>query len=397
MSLRSGEQITIPSPIDVHVHLRQPGGEEKETIESGTYAALRGGYQAVFDMPNNPGVPTWTRARLQEKIAIAEKESHTKIGFYAGVDLNNPDFKELLKMLPISAGLKLYMGKTTGNEFEHNLETAQPVIEAWTSYVETHRMLRRPPILLHAAGGVGAETVDYIASHNYPVHWCHLSTEIEARLAAFFAAKYPDCFTAGVTPHHLTMTSKDADFKYGWPGGRMMPPLGDEVDSESLLYAFNSGAIAILETDHAPHTLEDKLQAETDNPCGANDEGCTTCFGVSGIEFALPIMMSLVQRQLISLERLSDSLYDKPLKMLGLAALRSFADAATETTLEIQPYVIEESDFQGRSRNNPYLGWTAWGRVREVSSRNQKILEDGVLLNQGQGLAPLILNPSSKV
>ena len=392
MALKSGDKITIPSPIDVHVHLRQPGGEDKETIKSGTYAALRGGYQAVFDMPNNPGVPTWTQARLLEKITIAQAESHTKIGFYAGVDLDNPDFEELFEMVKLSAGLKLYMGKTTGNQVEYNLDKARPVIDAWITSTQIHQMLRQPPILLHAPGNIGSETIDYIVRKNYPVHWCHLATAFEAQAAAFFNQRYPDYFTAGVTPHHLTMTAQDADFKYGWHGGRMMPPLAKEADSQSLLDAFNSGAIAIMETDHAPHTLADKLKAEVDNPSGETDEDCTTCFGISGIECVLPIMISLVQRRLIALDRLSDALYNQPLKMLGLVALY----ASALTTIEINPYIIGEGDLHSQSRNHPYLGWTAWGRVSEVTFDNKPVLQAGVL-QPDPSFKATILKTGSKI
>lgn len=370
MRFAAGEQIEIPSPIDVHTHLREPGGEHKETIASGTLAALYGGYQAVFDMPNNPGVPTWSTVRLLEKEDIAVTTSNTDIGFYAGVDLENPDIDQLRHLACRAAGLKLYMGHTTGNTKEHDLDVARPAIDTW---IEAARLVGRvTPILLHAREEVGLETATYIAEKHFPVHWCHVSTASEVDHVGTLNKRYTPYFTAGVTPHHLLMTSRDTT-KYGWNGGRMMPPLGDHVDADKLLWAFNREDLHILETDHAPHTKEEKLKAEGENPNGDDDPDCTTCFGISGIEHVLPVMTSLVQRDDIEMERLVDSLYYQPARMLRLQTDPS----RSVTTIEVNPRVIAENDRRSKSSNNPYVGWTAWGKVLGVEVDGKVWLANG--------------------
>ena len=370
MSLKAGQELKIPSPIDVHAHLRQPGGTDKETIASGTYAALKGGYQAVFDMPNNPGgCQTWTRRRLDEKYQIGRQTARTDIGFYAGVDLANPNLDQIPLMIRRAAGLKLYFGQTTGNTKEFGLDQAREVIDHWLTY--GRRRPAPPPILLHAREEIGAEVADYVAGQGYPVHWCHISTASEVLASQRLRQLYGQLFTAGVTPHHLTMTARDADLKYGWPGGRMMPPLGNEVDGEALLAAIDKGQIQIIETDHAPHTAEDKLAAERDNPTGDDSPDCNTCFGVSGIEFVLPVMISLVQRRQIRIDRLLDALHTQPARLLGLKT----EPKTNSTTIKIEPYVIGEDDLAGQSQNHPYLGWTAWGRVERVVSQNRVLYD----------------------
>jgi dihydroorotase len=372
MTFNNGEHITIPSPIDVHTHLREPGGEDKETIESGTLAAIAGGYQAVFDMPNNPNHhETWSEGRIDEKVGIAKATAHTNIGFYAGVNLSNPALEEFPGMVRKAAGLKLYMDHTTGNVVQRGLESVRPVIDEWMAQARSSGS--KPPILLHAREAVGAETAEYVAAQEYPVHWCHISTETEASMAAALTAKCSEWYTGGVTPHHLTMTGRNADYQQGWNGARMQPPLGKEVDAEALLAAYNRGDLQILETDHAPHTAADKFRAESENPEGHSDVGCTTCFGVSGIEFVLPVMMSLVQRKKITIERLVDSLHDKPMKMLGLKL--GGAAVANTTTLKISPYVLEPQDIVGNSANTPYIGWTAWADVVAMQ-KNGRLIED---------------------
>ncbi len=346
----------MPSPIDVHVHLREPGGVS-ETIASGTEAARRGGYQAVFDMPNNPRHPTWSQDELEHKQQIAKRTANVDIGFYAGVDIMDPDFRELSKMIGEASGLKLYMDHTTGNAKKFSLETARPVIDHWIR--DARKQQLHAPILLHAREGVGFETADYIARQEHHVHWCHVATASEAAMAADLTKRYGQYFTAGVTPHHLTMTDINADFQQGWNGARMQPPLGKEADHDALLAAYNAGDLQILETDHAPHVEQEKLQAELRNPEGNTDPGCVTCFGVSGIEFVVPVMMALVKRKKIEYERLVDSLHHQPKRMLGIGEKALNA----KTLWEIKPTIIGEKDAVGKSKNTPYIGWTGWAEL----------------------------------
>ncbi len=377
MSFSIGQQITIPSPIDVHTHLREPGGEDRETIESGTLAAITGGYQAVFDMPNNPSHnETWSEKRIDQKIGIAKATAHTNIGFYAGVNFAEPAFEEMPGMVRKAAGLKLYMDHTTGNVERRGLEEVRPVLDNWMAQARLSGS--KPPILLHAREAIGAETAAYVAAHDYPVHWCHISTQTEVKMAAALTRKYPEWYTGGVTPHHLTMTARNADFQQGWNGARMQPPLGSEVDADALLAAYNKGDLQILETDHSPHTAADKLRAESENSEGHSDVGCTTCFGVSGIEFVLPVMMSLVQRKKITIERLVDSLYNQPIKMLGLKL--GGAAGLNTTTLKIEPYILQPRDIVGNSTNTPYVGWTAWAKIVGMQ-KNGRSVEDFIETN----------------
>lgn len=359
MSYPIGHTVEIPSPIDVHMHLREPGGEDMETIATGTYAALMGGYQAVFDMPNNPnGHQTWSMDRLQEKYLLGSRTSETHIGFYAGVDLSNPALVELTRMVSKAAGLKIYMGETTGNTTVYDLDTARASIDTWIDYASL-KGGAKPPILLHARNEIGAETADYIARRNFPVHWCHIASAIEIDYVDQLNRIHPELFTAGVTPHHLLMTSRDADFKYGWHGGRMQPPLADQPDADKLLNAYNKGILKILETDHAPHTETAKMDAEAQNPRGETAADCTTCYGISGVEFVLPVMASLVQRDIITLERLVDSLHTQPARMLQL----DVANNTKKTKLIFEPRVLRAEDWHSKSGNHPYLGWTVWARV----------------------------------
>jgi dihydroorotase len=382
MSHGSGETMTIASPIEVHAHLREPGNEAAETIESGTVAALRGGYQAVMDMPNNPGRPTLSEERVDEKIKIAEETSHTDIGFYAGVDFDNPELDpdRIARLMRKTMGVKFYMGFTTGNAAERTLDDVRPFADVWMAVAKELGL--RAPILLHAKGQSGAETAEYIVSNGHAAHWCHLSSSEEVWRATELLRIFPDRFSSEVSLHHLTMTDRDARFKYGWNGGRMQPPLGGEPDADALYEAFVSGNIPILATDHAPHTEDKKLQTERENPDGINTPDETTCYGVTGIEFVLPIIARLITQKArrghtqLTWERAERALHTEPARMLGV---RSPWLVDGKTTLELGPRIIGESDFASKSRNAPYLGWTAGAQVVAVSKHGRTVnLRDGV-------------------
>jgi dihydroorotase-like cyclic amidohydrolase len=357
------------------VHLREPGNVPSETIASGTAAALAGGYQAVFDMPNNPGNPTYGPQQIGEKIKLGRRSAATNIGFYAGVHLGDPDIDGMVAMTPKAAGLKLYMGHTTGNAREYGLDDARPAIDGWiaanTALREELGAAAITPILLHAKEDVADETARYITAQGHPVHWCHLATAREVLLAGGLTHEFPELYTGGVTPHHLTMTDMNARFQQGWNGARMIPPLGSSVDQERLLRAYNDRTIQILETDHAPHLPDNKLEAEASNPAGKTDPNCTTCFGVSGIEFVLPVMIAAVLRGETSLEAVINSLYTQPAKMLRL---RLGAIAHNETEIQIVPGVIEKGDIVGQSSNTPYINWMSGARVTAVIRDGRQVV-----------------------
>ena len=362
-----GEILQIPALIDVHAHLREPGGEHMETIATGTNAALYGGYVLVADMPNNPnGNETWTAERALEKHAIATETARTDFAVIHGHDFDNPRLSEYPGLALLSIANKSYFGHTTGNTAERTID--DPNVRL--ALAETARVSRelgvRNPSMLHARETVSHTAARYIIEElGHPVHWCHVSTATEVRYAEILQKMHPDMFTAGVTPHHLLMTERNAVFQNGW-NARIMPPLGKEVDAEAVLWGFNEVILSILETDHAPHPLEKKLDAEAANPKGIidlKDENCVTCFGVSGIEFVLPIMARLVQSKIITMERLVDSLHTQPLRMLGLEGRYNNAI----TTLEFEPWQITESSLRGKSTNTPYIGFMAGAKVRDVS------------------------------
>lgn len=367
MAFSRGEIVEIPAAIDVHSHFRQPGGEHKETIETGTSAALAGGYVLTADMPNNPGTAedpkanqTLTASKVLEKEEIAKRNAQTDLVIIGGHDFDNPRVDEYSAMVPLVRVTKGYFGHTTGNTKETTIEDPN-VWEAYSTWdIEAKRLGYRTTHMLHAQ-----EEVGYLAARRLmqeleaPVHWCHVSTSKEVNYAEKLDKSFPDLFTYGITPHHLLMTGRNATYLNGWMA-RMVPALGTGIDQDKLIWALAEGK-AIVETDHAPHTTEEKMNAEAENPHGHTGVDCTTCFGVSGIELALPMLTRLVQQDKISMERFVDATHSGPLRVLGLNGNTRYETA--KTTLEFEPWQITQDALRGRSSNTPYLGGVASARV----------------------------------
>ena len=345
------ETITIPGFVDLHVHLREPSNNNAETIESGTRAAMLGGFVVVCDMPNNPGQPTWTEERVEEKYSIIRHSAHIPVGIYSGSQPESDNIGELEKMAKRTIGLKLYGAPTTGNERDYEAEDFRPIVEEW------HRVVPDKPVMLHAGQENLEDMIDLVAGEaGQHLHVCHVNNTSQVVLVN--KAKAADLpVTCGVCPHHLFKTSHDVQTE-GWEA-RMQPPLAHQDEAEALFDKLVRGEIDVIETDHAPHSLEAKEKAEDENPDGIHDKDHTTCFGVPGIEFAAPLMFYQVKRGNISMERVIEVMSTKPAQIIGLRQ-----GLNTDVAWNMERYRItgDEMALSG-SGWLPYLGKWAVGRV----------------------------------
>jgi dihydroorotase len=347
------ERLTLPGFVDVHVHLREPGDNTSETIANGTRAAMLGGYVMVCDMPNNPGNPTWTVGRLDEKIAIAERGAAIPTYFYAGSQPESNNLEELGGMAEKAVGLKLYGAPTTGNDRDYTARDFEPTVAEW------HRVAPDLPILLHAGKDNLEDMIELVADkYKHRMHICHVNDPHEVEVKNQARSRGLDV-TCGVCPHHLFKTSHDV-IGQGW-FARMQPPLATQIKSERLWKQLADGDIEIVESDYAPHSTESKMAAEQENPTGIHDPHHRTCFGVPGIENIGPMMLRQAKLGTISMERLIDAMHAQPLAMLGRTI-----DDDTGVTWEMGTYRIGEKDILSGSGWTPYIGALATGRVAEV-------------------------------
>ena len=340
----------FPGFIDAHVHLRDPGATHKEDFYTGSRAAIKGGFTYILDMPNNP-TPTITSARLEEKIAESERVAICDIGFHFGTNGKNIDQFVEAALSPYVFGIKLYCNHTTGEMLIEDLGLLEQVFIAWES---------DKPILVHAEGVQLAAVLELGYVYGRRIHVCHITQAIEVELVARAKAKNQNV-TAGVCPHHLFMTEESRETLKGY--AIMKPPLGPVSDQDALWKGLKEGTIDIVETDHAPHTREEK---EKDSPA----------YGVPGLETAVGLMFKAVKEGRITQSDVSKFLYENPKKIFNIPD-------QPDTYVELDPekeYVVGEDGYESKCGWSPFDGWILTGKIETVVIRGKKLLEHGKII-----------------
>lgn len=343
------ETITIPAAIDPHFHGREPSPINKsETFASGSRAMMLGGFAVVIDMSNTPGRPTNDAGRVQEKHSIIEERAYVAMGTAAGAQPEDNNVGRLPDMAPLSAFLKSYLGKTTGNPNEYTAEDFFEIWEAWHAVTDK-------PIFVHRGSADLEAIIAKVAKElNHRLHICHTNSLAEVKLAK--KAKRDELpVTIGVTPHHLFMT-KHHVFSHG-SFAKTMPPLAPEADTERLWYELVNGGIDLVETDHAPHPYEAKMEAERGNG---------ECYGVPSGEFTQPLIL---RRTLYKEDGYVQMPIDRYVEVTSGAAQRLLninLSPDTRATWEMTEFRYQKelpAGVESGAKWNPFLGMLAAGKL----------------------------------
>lgn len=345
--------LTLPGLVDVHTHLRVPGGEHKEDFATGTAAALAGGFTTILAMPNTTP-PLTTPAVLQEARAKAEAGARCDVGLFAGA--SRTDVERLAEVAPQTIGLKIYLNDTFGPLRVDDVGTLFACFRNWP---------RHRPIAMHAEKQSVAIGIGMAATYERPVHFCHISRRTEIELIAEAKARGLPV-TCEVTPHHLFLTRADAE-RLG-PLGDMRPLLGSE-DDVSALWEHIEDTVDCIATDHAPHTLEEKHSGDPPP-------------GVPGLETSLPLMLSALEEGRLTQARLEELMAGNPRRIFGLPQQ---PNTCVEVNMD-QPYTIGQESIYSKCGWTPFAGRTVPGRVRRVILRGRVVFEDGnVVAEPGSG------------
>jgi carbamoyl-phosphate synthase/aspartate carbamoyltransferase/dihydroorotase len=310
-------------------------------METGTRAALAGGFTRVLDMPNNTP-PTTDRAALESKAAQVRACAHCDVELFAGGSEDNID--TVGQLAGQTVGLKLYLDQTHGPLLLNRLETVIAHLRRWPGVVA-----------VHAVGWRLATAIGLAHLYGRRLHCCHVSRKIEIDLIRQ-AKERGAPVTCEVTPHHLYLT--DADARRLGPLGDMRPTLGAETDRDALWA--NLDVIDCIASDHAPHTLEEK-QGETPPP------------GVPGLETTLPLMLTAVHQGRLSLDRLVELLYDGPRRIYGLSE-------QPQTAIEIdtgERHIIGQEQCYTKCNWTPFAGMPVTGRLKTVILRGKTVYAGG--------------------
>jgi dihydroorotase len=361
-------KVVCPGFIDLHCHLRQPGYEQKETIATGTKAAARGGFTTVCCMPNTN--PALDNLPLVEYVkSVAEKEGLIRV-LPIGCITRGRKGEDLADMTEM-AGAGVIGFSDDGNyvknphlmrrAMEYSLPLGLPIIEhcedpdlAMDGQMNEGIIATRLGLCgIPAAAEEVAIARDIILAEltGARLHIAHVSTRGSVELIRQ-AKKRGIKVTAEVTPHHLTMTEERV-LGYN-TNAKVNPPLRTQADIEALIEGLKDGTIDVIATDHAPHTVNDKL-------C----EFGMAASGISGLETALGSLMGLVHADKITLPLLIAKLTSEPAKILGgkFGALAVGSPADVTIFDPDAEWTVDVEKFASKGRNTPLNGEKLKGRV----------------------------------
>lgn len=360
--------VVAPGFIDMHVHLREPGQEEKETIMTGSLAAAKGGFTTIACMPNT--VPVNDNRGVSEYILSEAKRNAAVHVLPVAAITRGLCGEELTDMADLKAAGAIAFSDD-GNPVENSLVMRRAL--EYSRLLDTLIIDHSEDRNLSAGGimhegryslklgitGIPASSEEVMVARNTilaretnaKVHIAHMS--VKGAVDLLKRAKNEKVkITAEVTPHHLFLT--DASLESFDTNLKVNPPLRSQEDVQALMDAVKEGWIDVFATDHAPHTPDEKDVELDEAP-----------FGIAGLETAVPLLLDrLVNKNIISLERFVEMISTNPAKILGLEnkGKISVGSDADLTILKLhQEVVVDTSQFRSKSRNNPFHGWKLKG------------------------------------
>src|SRR5690625_272324 len=360
-------KLLLPGFIDVHIHLREPGGEHKETIATGTKAAARGGFTTVCAMPNTDPVPD-TLEKMDDLFKRINENAVVRVLPYAAItkDLAGKERTNItaLSKKDVFAFTDDGVGIQTAGQMLEAMKEAAASNKAIVAHCEDNsilyggvvhegdvsKRLNLPGILNTCESVQIARDVLLAEEANCHYHVCHVSTKESVRVIRD-AKKAGIHVTAEVTPHHLLLNEQD--ILTDDPNFKMNPPLRSIADQEELIAGLLDGTIDFIATDHAPHAEAEKAAGFLKAP-----------FGIVGLETAFPLLYThLVKTNKITLHQLVDLLTIKPAEVFQLPYGRMEENEIADLTLINldEETTIDKEDFYSKGKNTPFHHWEVKG------------------------------------
>lgn len=379
----------LPGVIDTQVHFREPGLEHKEDLESGSRAAVLGGVTAVFEMPNTR--PNTDSADLVlDKLARARHRMWCDHAFYVGATGENaPELGEL-ERIPGTAGVKVFMGASTGSLLVAEDAPLARVLAHGSRRVAIHaedepRMQARlgervpgdpssHPVWRDDESALIAtrRIVALARAARRKIHVLHITTPQELE----FLAHHKDIATCEVTPQHLTMAGEDVYPRLG-TYAQMNPPIRSAAHRDGLWHWLAQGVPDVIGSDHAPHTIEEKAKPYPDSPSG-----------MPGVQTLVPLMLDHVAAGRMTLARFIDMTSAGPQRLFGLVGKGRIAagyDGDFTIVDRKARWTMTEAWMASRCGWSPFCGMTVTGRPVGTIIRGQKVMWEGELAEQAIG------------
>ena len=381
----------LPGVIDTQVHFREPGGTHKEDLETGSRGAVLGGVTAVFEMPNTDPL-TVTGQGLADKLHRAHHRMHCDFAFFIGGTHENIAQLPELERLPGCAGVKVFMGSSTGSllvEDDAGVRDILRLIRRRASFhsedeprLRERRHLRvegdarSHPVWRDVEAALTSTTrlVRLAREAGKRVHVLHVTTAEEM---AFLQA-HKDVASVEVTPHHLTLVAPDCYERLGTLA-QMNPPVREAEHRAALWQGLAQGVVDVLGSDHAPHTVEEKAKTYPASPSG-----------MTGVQTLVPIMLDHVNAGRLSLARFVDLTSAGPARLFNIACKGRIAagyDADLTVVDLARRQAITNAWIASRAGWTPYDGHRVTGWPVGTVIRGRKVMWDGEVVAASQGEA----------
>jgi dihydroorotase len=378
----------LPGVIDSQVHFREPGLTHKEDLETGSRAAVLGGVTAVFEMPNTNPLTTGA-AELADKVSRGLHRMHCDFAFWVGGTAENIGELGELERLPGAAGIKVFMGSSTGSLLVAKEEDLAQILKnirrraAFHCEDEDMLVARKSirvegdpnshPIWRDEATALQAtqRLVRLAREAHAAVHVLHVSTAEEID----FLKDHKDIASVEATSHHLTLDAS----QYAQLGTKlqMNPPVRAARHRDHIWYGLEQGIVDILGSDHAPHTLEEKAKPYPQSPSG-----------MPGVQTLVPVMLDHVNAGRLSLARFVDLTSAGPARLFGVAGKGRVAVGydADFTIVDLKKRVrIEDRWIASRCGWTPYDGVEVQGWPVGTILRGKRVMWEGEIVTPSQG------------
>ena len=380
----------LPGVIDTQVHFREPGHTHKEDLESGSRAAVQGGVTAVFEMPNTDPLTTDASA-LADKLRLARGRMHCDFAFFVGGTHENVADLPELERLPGAAGIKVFIGSSTGKLLVPDDAGIRAVLKAIRRRASFHsedefRLEERKKLRVEGDPRSHPVWRDEIAALRSTqrlvalaretgkrIHVLHITSQEEIE----FLGGHKDVASVEVTPHHLTMAAPECYERLG-TRAQMNPPVRDARHRDALWQGLANGTVDILGSDHAPHTLAEKAKPYPASPSG-----------MPGVQTLVPLMLDHVNAGRLTLERFVDLTSAGPARLFGIAGKGRIAAGfdADLTVVDLKRRrTITNAWIASKCAWTPYDGLDVTGWPVGTFVRGKKIVWEGDLVTSGSGV-----------
>ena len=376
--------VILPGVIDTQVHFRDPGLTHKEDIESGSKSAVLGGITAFCEMPNTKPL-TVSEFELRKKIEKSEKVSWCDYSFFVGATSKNISNLNVYEKLTGCAGVKIFMGSSTGELLVHDYEMLLKIMENGSRRVAVHAedeerlkdrfkfyskyndaryhpTWRDPKSALLATKKI----MDIANKANRPLHILHISSAREMKLLQ----KKSRLISVEVTPQHLTLNSPECYNKLG-TYAQMNPPIRSKYHQDELWKGIENGTVDVIGSDHAPHTIEEKQLEYPNSPSG-----------MPGTQTMLPLMLNEVSKNKIKLSKLVSLLCTRPAEIYKMKNRGKIEEGylASLTVIDLNLVKsLKKSDIKSRCAWSPFTdkllkGWPVMTIINgDIAMQNQTL------------------------